>query len=199
MTVFTREFLAEFVILAAVCVGAWYMLVDGRSTELADLNAEIAQTGTASTDALDIAESQFLQESSRIRDVLYDVQARSELAADASDLYDSVVSYARLHDVKVDRLTPSVRKHNKSNKDSAAAADLSLNVSARYEDIASFLASLKQLGGFVRPTDLRITAISDEEGRCSALLDLEVLSFDLTETLAAAITGQEEVSDGDQP
>ena len=185
-----REYIAEGAILIAIVIGAWFVFVDGKRTELARLETELtALNGPghgASPEMLAALDREFAIAGQTVTQV----QARNALAGDASELYDTIMSLANACHVQVHQLNPGTVRGG-AGKSPDKVVRVSISLTASYSNLAKFIDELQSLDAFIRPLSMSSTPSPDRHGLCAADLDLELLSFSVQPGLTRVVTAEE--------
>lgn len=181
-----REFISQLVIVLAVCAGAWMMLVQPKTAELARLERQLAET--AQTSALSSQEGieALADRFASYRRQLDTIRRRNAVAEDASSLYATVMRLATDSQVRVQAMQPTPAREQVSGKpEPVKAARLEMTLSGSFENIAKFIDRVAEIDAFIRPSSLQLIPIDNPQERAvSARFACDVLAFDIDARLA---------------
>jgi hypothetical protein len=181
-----REFVAQAVIVAAVCAGAWIMLVQPKAQELARLERQIAETdhaGEALTpQGIEALAARITVSGQRLEEI----RRHNAVAEDTSVLYGTIMGLATRRSVRVLAVQPSPLKETAKDSE-IQAARLTINVQGRFDDVARFLDDMTGVDAFIRPMSLQVTP-ADEigEGAVNVHFGCDVLAFNSDNVLKGA-------------
>lgn len=119
-----------------------------------------------------------------------EIRRRSERAADAGALYDSIMRLAQTHGVRVDRLEPRNQRGKETPDRATPSTTFAVTAAGAYDDIARFLQALESDTGFVTTVSLRMTPAPETEGagRVLAIFETTHRAFPVGEATADATT-----------
>ncbi len=181
-----REFLSQVVIVTAVCAGAWFMLVQPKSAELARLEQQMSKGGEVSAFATPQGIETLAVKLESFNGGLDDIRRRNAVAEDTSALYGTIMSLAGRHSVRVQAVQPSPLKET-SRQSPIKAARLTINVQGQFDDVARFLDDMAGVDAFIRPTALQLTPTDGAgEGAVNVHFGCDVLAFDSDSVLRGA-------------
>lgn len=184
-----REFIAQAVIVMAVCVGAWMFVAKPQAQELAKVEHEVAAAvaSTAPLKPATIEAAAKRMDSSKRR--LEEIEAFNQFADDSSKLYGMVMDLADIHGVQVQSLQPSAVKL--ASDAPFTMMEVDLIVEGQYESVAAFIDAINQIKAFIKPVSLQMTPTSAQgQPRVTAAFGCGVLSFTLGEALTVQPTAQ---------
>ena len=180
-----REFVAQMVIVLAVCAGAWMMLVQPKQAELAHLQTQLAESGHASQLASEDGIQTLAAKCAAFKKRLQDVHRRNTVVDDTSSLYATIMRLANEHHVHVQAMQPTPPR-DLGKQQAVRVARLEMTLSGPYEDVARFLDAVADIDAFIRPATLDLIPINDDQMRSvSARFGCEVLSFNIDTLLAS--------------
>jgi Tfp pilus assembly protein PilO len=179
-----RDFIAQVVIVLAVCAGAWLMLVQPKTREVKRLEAELAAAEDASGMATQEGVESLVAKVDGFRMRLSEIRARSAVAEDTSSLYATIMRRAAEQQVRVQSLQPAPLKELGKNSP-VRVARLAMTVEGRYDDVARFLDSVAEIYAFIRPASLQLIPVDGQQpDQVSARYGCDVLAFAVDSALA---------------
>ena len=186
-----REFMAQAIVVAGVCAGAWMMLVRPKAQELSRLEQQIAETahsGGMTPQGIEALAASIASSSQRMDEI----RRQNAAAEDTSALYGAIMNLASQRSVRVLAVQPSPLKET-SRQSAIMAARLTINVQGQFNDIARFLDDMARVDAFIRPMSLQMTPADDlGEGAVNVHFGCDVLAFNAEHMLkgkAADATG----------
>jgi Tfp pilus assembly protein PilO len=182
-----RQYAAEGAIILAICAGAWLMFIEPRERRAAQLDASIEQIGSTDVDAVTGQMAALGAQAATMRARASDLLARNAFATDAAHLYDAIRTVARESGLDVNRISPSTRSSAKG-QGGAAVTRVSIELIAPFASIPDFLDGIARIDGFVRQAELAL-APTDESGRCTVRLDVELLQLPIESAVADVLEG----------
>jgi Tfp pilus assembly protein PilO len=178
-----REFIAQVVIVTAVCAGAWLMLVQPRCHELAHLEQQMQESGQGSAFATPDGIEALAGKLQAFNVRLADIRRRNLAAEDTSGLYGTIMDLAAKRDVAVQSVQPSPLKEL-SKQSPIKATRVEVAVVGRFDQVARFMDDLAAIDAFIRPTSLQLMPVDGGgEDAVSARFGCEVLTFTVNEVL----------------
>jgi len=186
--VFDRRMVAEFIILLAVCVGAWMMIVEPKAAELRELEASVAAVEQNPAMNNHGAVKHMASRLDDVRDRARAIARQNEFGRDSSRIYGIIMSLAKEHGVTVDRLDPGASRGGGAGANTVQVSSFDLRVQGRYEAMAAFLSAIENVDGFVRPMQLTLTprgTVGNES--VEARFMCEALTFTMPEALTAMV------------
>ncbi len=181
-----REFISQVVIVLAVCAGAWMMLVQPKTAEIARLEHQLAESSQTSSlssqDGIEALAGKFATFGRQLETI----RRRNAVAEDASSLYATVMRLASESQVRVQAMQPTPARETASGKAEAVkVAKLEMTLSGSFENIARFVDRVTQIDAFIRPSGLQLIPIDNPSERAvSARFSCDVLAFDIDAKLA---------------
>lgn len=108
-----------------------------------------------------------------------EIRRRSERAADASALYDSIMRLAQTHRVRVDRLEPRDSRDRRSGDRPVVSTTFAVAATGEYERVVRFLEAIERETGYVTTVSVRVAPAPDAAGadRVVATFETEHRSF----------------------
>jgi Tfp pilus assembly protein PilO len=180
-----REILAHAVIVLALCVGAWFVLVEPRSHALAEYEQIIAQHESQQQRVGAGGITDLADHINKLRSDVERIAQRSSLGRDSSQLYARAMQLAKANNVTLTTLQPSAIVQT-DDQHAIARTHVDIAIQGRYDDVASFITAISQLHGYIRPDGMTITSRSGvDEQIVSARFSCEAISFDLPDELVA--------------
>ncbi|MCP3905772.1 MAG: type II secretion system protein M [Planctomycetes bacterium] len=185
--IFDRRTVAEFIIILAVCVGAWMLIVEPKVAELGELEASIAEADRNPVLQNQGAVKHMASQLDSVRQRVRAIAQQNEFGRDSSSIYGLIMSMAKEHGVTVDRLDPGSSRAG-GNGESVQVASFDMRVQGRYEPMAAFLDAIENIDGFVRPVRLTIAPRGTAgEELVEARFMCEALTFTMPEALTAMV------------
>jgi Tfp pilus assembly protein PilO len=183
-TLVDRDFVAQAVIVLAMCVGGWIIFVKPKIEKVGALELQIAEQAASQTTASPQTIEAAARRMNQTRQRLKQIEAYNRLAGDTSKLYGLVMDLADAHQVQVQSLQPGgAGKQSADQK--MTAIQVELVVEGQYQNVATFLEAVCGIEAFIRPVSLQITPTTvDGQNVVAADFECSVLSFSLTDALA---------------
>lgn len=181
-----REFISQVVIVLAVCAGAWMMLVQPKTSELARLERQLSESAStpalASQEGIEALATKFASFKQR----LVTIRRRNAVAEDTSSLYATIMRMATEENVRVQALQPTPAKQAGAKPDAVRVARLEMTLAGAYDDVARLIDRVAAIDAFIRPSSLQLIPIDGQaEQAVSARFGCDVLAFTIEETLAS--------------
>ena len=182
-----RDFMAQLLIVMAVCAGAWLMLVQPKAREMARLERQLAEAAKAAAgspqDGLETLAARFASSKKN----LVEIQRRNGQADDTSSLYATMMRLATETNVRVQALQPTPPRQSNGKPEPVRVARLEMTLSGPYENVARFLDRVGEIDAFVRPSALQLIPIDEPNSqKVSARFACDVLAFTVDGALAAS-------------
>ena len=180
---FDRDLVLRIIIGFSLTVGAWVFFAQPRAAELSRLEMKIGEFHEQ-TSALGIAASlQVARDVQSMRLQLIQISERNSVSRDSSILYGLIKDLAKRHDVLVQKLQPIPEPPNR-HSEMFTISKVEMTIQGEYKRIATFIDSLQEFGGHVRPNSLHLGALpSQSNEKVIVRLACDVISFELPETL----------------
>ncbi len=181
-----RDFLAQVVIVLAICAGAWLVVVQSRAAEVARLQGQLSEIGStsalASQEGIEALAAKFATYKSRLQAI----EQRNRVSVDTSSLYASIMRLATESQVTVHSLQPTQARDSGNRPQAVRASRLEITISGKFEDVSRFLDSVFEIDAHIRPTGLHLIPTDHGDKRIvSARFTCEILAFAVDEALAS--------------
>lgn len=184
----TRETVSHAVIIAAVCIGAWMLFVQSKMHEVAELEATAALVHSDDGEITQADIETAGRKMAQIHNQVEQIEAGNRLSRDTSKMYGMIMDLAGKHGVAVQTIAPGAIQ--KSEETGVTMTRVDVTAEGRFDHVASFLAAMDHIDGFVRPVSLAITPLSDGPGGAVVIrFGCEALAFELPPALAAMAGG----------
>ncbi len=184
-----RDTISHGVIIVAACVGAWMVFVQPNAGEIAKHEATIA-AAAADTGALSQSDVEAAaHKMSEIREQLDDIRAKNEMSRDSSRLFGMIMDLSQEHRVKIQNMSPGSLPKG-ADQSGVSATRIEMSAQGRFDDLASFLASIDDIDGFIRPVSLTLVPMHEEgPGTLTIRFSCEAVTFELPTALASMTGG----------
>jgi Tfp pilus assembly protein PilO len=189
-----RQFLAQALIILALCVGGWMMIVEPKLSEINRLEAEIAEAKANPALLEQTAVEEMARRIGRVKAQVQAVQQQNQFARDTALIYAEIMDLADDHQVELLRLDPGSRHAGEREPDEESVQKITfdLTIEGTYENVARFLTAVQDIDGFVRPIALAVTPrVVEGRPRVEATLKCEAVSFTLSEALVQFSGGED--------
>ena len=188
-----REFISQVVIVLAVCAGAWTMIVQPKATEVARLEAKMAESaggaGLSSQEGIEALAGKVTEYKRRLEVI----RRRNGEAEDTSALYATIMRLATESGVRVQAIQPTPAREDNGKPAAVRVARLEMTLSGPFPNIARFVDRMGEIDAFIRPAALQMIPIDGETQQAvSARYACDVLAF----TIDAALAGVGETTNG---
>ncbi|MHC4978764.1 MAG: hypothetical protein ACYTGT_07025 [Planctomycetota bacterium] len=144
-----REFITQALIALGACLGGWMFYVQPRAEEVHALDAEISKLQSQSTGMSHEAVEQIAKQAPMLRDRCGEIEARSVLAQDTSQLYGQIMGLAKDYDVQVRNLRPG--EHKPGRDQAIIVVRIDMTAEGEYEQLAEFLGAIEGINAYLRP------------------------------------------------
>ncbi|MHC4081651.1 MAG: hypothetical protein ACYS15_08145 [Planctomycetota bacterium] len=173
-----REFITQALIALGACLGGWMFYVQPRAEEVHALDAEISKLQSQSTGMSHEAVEQIAKQAPMLRDRCGEIEARSVLAQDTSQLYGQIMGLAKDYDVQVRNLRPG--EHKPGRDQAIIVVRIDMTAEGEYEQLAEFLGAIEGINAYLRPISVQIAPTKRAGGSYAVMqLGFEAMQFRL--------------------
>lgn len=180
----SRELLTHLIIAIGIVAAAHVMLIQPQRTRLAELERRIEtlQADVAATDQSQQTPRDVSAEADSMRSLANEVRERNKVAEDVARLYDQLYQLAADHELDLGPFTP---QHRPGGTDEPDVLSLRIIATGHYDNVATFLNSLRDSPGFCRTTSVTVCPIGDApDALVRATISTGFLTFELPKSLA---------------
>ena len=182
---FDREVVSQFAIILAISLGGWLLFVHPKVQKLQEFNKVFNVSSGDKTDLSGETITRLAQQLSYGRNHITKIEYLNKLSENTTLLYSLISDLGARHDIVVKSINPGAESTNHS-RDGYISTRVDMTIEGRYEDIAAFIQSVKELPGFLRPVYLVIQPDGDgKNARAKADLSCQAIQFEMSEALLA--------------
>lgn len=182
---FDREVVSQFSIILAISLAGWLLFVHPKVQKLQELNTVFNVSSSDDSDLSEGTITRLARQLSDGRNHISKIEYLNNLSENTTLLYSLISDLGARHDIVVNSINPGAESTDHTS-DGYTSTRVDMTIEGRYEDIAAFVRSVKNLPGFLRPVYLTIRPYGEGiNARAKADLSCQAIRFEMSEALLA--------------